>query len=438
VSAVPLQSRTATAVDIPLRYLVTAAAALIGAAGGLAWLGPVLAGHYYQPRVLALTHTVTLGWIMLAAMGASYQIVPIVLGRPVWSGRLARWQFWALVTGVSGMVAHFAIGTWPGLAMSAALVGAGIALHLLNLAMTARGFRVWRASAGLMALAHAGLALTAVFGLVLAASHVVGRVPERFFATLHAHVHLALLGWVAPMVLGVTARLYPMFFLAPDTDDALAWLQLWGLAVGAPSVVAGLLLDSVLVQAGALACALAIAAHLWWLVRLVRASRRPRLDAGLRTVLIGAAFLVPAAALGLAEAFDVVSGPRMALAYAVLVLGGWVSITIAGMLLKVVPFLVWLRVYSERAGRAPVPTVAELSWAPAERSACALLAAGMLALAAATAAGHGIAIRVAGCMLLAGADALGIALARVLDHLRQPRVREAGRPCAAAGAAGRP
>ena len=62
------------------------------AALGVVWLAPELAGHYYHPRVVALTHTVTLGWITLAIMGASYQMIPVVLERPVWSERLARWQ----------------------------------------------------------------------------------------------------------------------------------------------------------------------------------------------------------------------------------------------------------------------------------------------------------------------------------------------------------
>ena len=39
--------------------------------------------------------------------------------------------------------------------------------------------------------------------------------PGDHFADLHAHVQLALLGWVAPMILGVSARVYPMFLLAP-------------------------------------------------------------------------------------------------------------------------------------------------------------------------------------------------------------------------------
>ena len=77
---------------VPLAYLVCAAVAFLVASLGVAWLGPELAGHYYHPRLLALTHTVTLGWVTLAIMGASYQLIPIVLERPIWSERLALWQ----------------------------------------------------------------------------------------------------------------------------------------------------------------------------------------------------------------------------------------------------------------------------------------------------------------------------------------------------------
>jgi cbb3-type cytochrome oxidase subunit 1 len=75
---------------LPLRYLVAAAGAFLLAAVSLPWLARELAGHYYQPRILALTHTATLGWITLTIMGASYQIIPIVLERPIWSERLGR------------------------------------------------------------------------------------------------------------------------------------------------------------------------------------------------------------------------------------------------------------------------------------------------------------------------------------------------------------
>ena len=80
--------------DVPLRYLLAAAAAFVLAAPGVVWLAPELAGHYYHPRVVALTHTVTLGWITLAIMGASYQLIPIVLPFLGW-----RWAFAVLAPG---------------------------------------------------------------------------------------------------------------------------------------------------------------------------------------------------------------------------------------------------------------------------------------------------------------------------------------------------
>ena len=49
-------------------------------------------------------------------MGASYQLIPIALEREIWSERLARWQLAIIAVAVTGMVAHFQLGTWPGLA----------------------------------------------------------------------------------------------------------------------------------------------------------------------------------------------------------------------------------------------------------------------------------------------------------------------------------
>jgi len=402
---------------VPLGYLVCAAAAFLVASVGIVWLGPELAGHYYHPRLLALTHTVTLGWVTLAIMGASYQLIPIVLERPIWSERLARWQLAILVVAVTGMVAHFHLGSWPGLTAAAGLLAVGIALHLLNIGMSLRGFTRWTFTARLVVLAYGGLALTTVFGLTLAVSHVWPFLPGEFFPTLHAHVQLALLGWVAPMILAVTARVYPMFFLAPAPRPWHSFLQLWGLTAGAPAVVLGLLGVPGLLVAGALAMAAAAGAHATWIYEMAWGRKRPGLDWGLRFVLTATAFLAPAALLGVAMATDRLVGPRVALAYAVVTLGGWISLTIVGMMLKIVPFLVWYRAYSPRAGREPVPTLAQLSWPPAEGLAYLLLTGGVVLLATTALVGEADWIRAAGAVLALGSLAFATALSRVLGHL---------------------
>jgi hypothetical protein len=418
VSAPGAPPAARTPVGLPLRYLVTAVLAFVVAAAALPWLAEELSGHYYHPRLLALTHTVTLGWITLTIMGASYQLVPIVLERPVWSVRLARWQFLAFVVGAVGMVGHFFIAEWPGLAWSAGLVALGALAHVANVGRSLRGLARWTLTARLLAGALAGLALTALFGLALGLAKLWPILPGQLFANLHAHVHLALLGWVLPMVLGVAARVYPMFLLAAEPGGWPGRAQAWGLAAGVPLVVGGLLAAwTPAVVAGALVVALAVTGHLAWVLGMLRGRKRPALDWGLRFVLTGSAFLVPATALGLGLATGLLAGPRPALAYAVAVFGGWLSLTILGMLLKIVPFLVWQSVYAPRVGRAPVPTLAQLSPARAEALAYALLVAGVAALTAAVLAGDTAWIRLAGSLVTAGALAFAATLARVLHHL---------------------
>jgi hypothetical protein len=402
---------------VPLSYLVTATVAFLLAALSVPWLAPALAGHYYQPRVLALTHTVTLGWITLTIMGAAYQIVPIVLGRPIWSERLARWQLVLTAVGIVGLVAHFFIGEWSGLLWAAGLVTVGVGLHLTNAVLSVRGLAAWTFTARLVALAHVGLGLTALYGTLLGLDKVVRVLPGDLFPNLHAHVHLALLGWVLPMVIGVAARVYPMFLLAREPGGWPGRVQLWGLGLGVPAVVLGILASRALLAAGALAVAAAVLAHVGWVHAMVRGSRRPALDWGLRFVLAGALALLPATALGLALALDVLAGPRVALAYAALALGAWGSLTIAGMMLKIVPFLVWYRVYGPRAGREPVPSLPDLGWPAGERLAWALLTGGFAALAGALALGEATWIRAAGLLVAAGALAFAASLGRVLHHL---------------------
>src|SRR5262245_27375105 len=326
---------------IPLGYLGCAAVAFVVAAVGAAWLAPELASHYYHPRVVALAHTVTLGWVTLAIMGAGYQMMPIALERPVWSARVARWQLAILIVAISGMVAHFYLGTRRGLAAAACLMTIGIVLHVVNVSMSLRGFTQWTFSARMVMLAYGGLTLTALFGLTLAVDRVWRFLQGQFFRPLHSHVLLGLLGWVTPMVFGVAARVYPMFLLAPAPRRSMCHVQVLGLIVGVPFVVLGLLLGVPgLPLFGALAIAAATLGHVAWVVEMMHGRKRPALDWGLRFIMTATVFLVAATGLGLALAIDALSGPRAALAYAVVALGGFVSLTIVGMMLRFVPFLV--------------------------------------------------------------------------------------------------
>jgi hypothetical protein len=413
---------------LPLGFLGVAALAFVLAGVALPWLADDLRGHYYHPRVLALTHTLTLGWITLAILGASYQLIPIVLERPVWSERLGRWELVVTALGVMGVIGHMAIGAWAGLVWSAGLVGAGVLAHVVNTALSLRGLARWSFTAVTLATGFTGLVLTTAFGAALGVEHLRAFLPADFYARLHAHVHLALLGFVVPVVLGVSAHVYPLFLLAPRPGRRVVAVQACGLAVGVPAVVVGLLLAPPLAVAGALAVATAVGAHVAWVASLMRRSRRPAFDWALRFLVAGATYLAIAAALGVALALGAAIGPRWASAYGVLALGGWASLTIVGMMLKIVPFLVWYRVYAPRAGRTPVPGLADLRWPTAEAIAFVGLTVGVATLAAGVAMSHADTIRAGSVIVLVGTVGFAATLGTMLHHLLPCPLRTAPKP----------
>ena len=85
-----------------------------------------IATFFYQMMPLALVHTFTLGWITAAMMGVMYRYVPALTRHPVPYPRLAYVQLWLYVIGVSGIVAHFAIGIWSAVWLAAIVVVASV------------------------------------------------------------------------------------------------------------------------------------------------------------------------------------------------------------------------------------------------------------------------------------------------------------------------
>jgi hypothetical protein len=397
---------------LPLTFLATAAAAFAAAAVAAPWATSALAGHYYHPALFALTHTLTLGWITLSIVGASCQIVPAVLGRPLWSARLEWVAYAALLVGAAGIVAHFALAEFVGLVYSAALVGLGVLVHAGNVTAALARLRQWTFVTRCVALAVGGLVITVVAGSLLAFNHARPFLPAVFPA-VHAHVHIALLGWVLPMVLGVAAHAYPTFLHAPEPRGRLADVQLGGLLLGVPGIALALLAWPAMLPPAATMVTVTVGAHLVWVGRTLRARRRG-LDWPVRFVLTGTVALALSTALGLGFAFDLLAGPRAALAYGVLALGGWATFTIAGMMLKIVPYLVWSAVYASRVGLQPVPSIEALSWPAVERLAWALLTPGVAGLVLAVAAASEVWIFRATLLAAAGALAFAAAVAHAL------------------------
>jgi hypothetical protein len=404
-----LASRLSPPFVLPGEHFAAGLGFLLVGAVGLVWVAPDLAaGTYVSPRVVAVTHLFTLGWITLSIFGALYQFLPVALGVGIRSPVLAHVTFGLFVVGLGPFVAGLATGLPVLMVGGAALFGTAILLFCGNLVATlarpgARDVTWWS-----LAAASLYLFLTAALGLALAGNLEWGYLGADRWTALGVHLHLALGGWVLMVVIGVAHRLLPMFLLSHGSDErwggaaavlvalGVGWLVVFhhappALGAWVPALLIGAGLAAFLVQAGL----------------FFRHSVKPRLDPGLR--LAGAALLVLTSGVVLGG-WAMVAGwspPSLVAAYgAALILG--FSLFVAAHYYKIVPFLVWYHRYGPLLGERPVPQVAELYSARWAGLAAVLMAAGFAGVIVAVLAGAGAWARAA-----AGVAAVGVAIEAV-------------------------
>ena len=382
---------------------------LLGAAG-LVWVAPDIAqGLFPLPRVVAVTHLFTLGWITLTIQGALYQLLPVALSSPIRSGRLAHATFLLHVPGLALFVGGLLAGSHGASMAGGALFGVALLLFAGNLAATlarapARG-TTWWALAG----AAVFLASTVALGMSLAGNLRWGHLGGSRFLALGVHLHVAALGWAGLVMIGVAQRLLPMFLLS---HGAAEWPGRAAVAGVGSGVALLLVLHHALTPASLLLVAGCLAGGMIAFVAqaalFFRHRRKPALDPGLRLAAGALAFFL--LALVLAPLFVTLglAAPRVATAYVLaLVLGGF-CLFIAGHYYKILPFLVWLHRFGPLVGTRTVPRVGELYSAPVASLAGALLAAGTLGLLLSTLLAATRAARGSAALFAAGAALLAI------------------------------
>jgi hypothetical protein len=388
VAAVGMASRLSPPLRLPGAHFLAATVFLALGAAGLVWVAPDLAGGWFlSPRVVAVTHLFTLGWITLSIFGSLYQFLPVALGEPIRSSRLAYVTLLVAVGALGSFVWGLAVGTTWALVAGSTALSVAMLMFCGNLAATlARAGRrdlTWWSLAAAMVY----LALTALLGLTLGLNLRWGFMGAGRWAALGVHFHLALGGWVLMVIIGVGHRLLPMFLLSHGADERWGRAAAWLVVVGVGWLVLFHHAPPVLAQwVPALLIGLGLAAFLGQAASFFRHSVKPRLDPGLR--LAGAALGVLGAGLVLG-AWNMAMGWASATAtgaYGTAMILG-VSLFVAAHYYKIVPFLIWYHRFGPLVGKQPVPQVAELYSGRYAALAALLMGVGFAGVAAAVLAG---------------------------------------------------
>lgn len=333
---------------LPWLYFGCAWIFLALAFAAIVWDPRGVAGFFYHARLTGIVHLVTLGWITMSILGALYMLGPIAMRMPMPARRADAVAFAAVVIGIIGMVAHFWIEEFGGMAWSGLPVAAGI-LHVGGRVVRQLRHAPIHAAIKLhIRLAFANIAAAAAAGVLLGFDKVHHFLPGFVLSNVVAHAHLAAIGWASMMLVGVAYRLLPMLLPARPPQGPTMYASAILLQSGATGLFVTLMLQSewiAVFAATTIAGFAAFAAHVG--LMLTRRGRPPidlpSPDYAIRHVFLALGSLGIAAVLGMILAVSEMSDLtlRLALAYGVFGLVGFLAQMIAGVQLRLLPLLGW-------------------------------------------------------------------------------------------------
>ncbi len=323
-------------------------------------------GFHFQSKLLGLTHIATLGWITMIIFGAMFQLVPVVLQVKLFSEKLAEAQFWIFLFGLTGMVLFFFKFDTFFLAIFASLVSLAMLIFIFNITMSIIKVKEWNITGTYIAAALVYLFFTVVAGIMMAINLYHPYFKTNHLEYLKLHAHLAFIGWVSMVIMGVSYKLIPMFSLSHGFSLKPAK---WTFGF----INAGLILMTVeyhlpertiMLPIATLLIAVGNIIFLYQVYLIMKSRVRKILDVGLTYTMVSFGMMFIATALGVFLVFENFLKPeylsKLVLVYGYLILFGYFSLIIVGQMYKIVPFLVWFHKFSAKVGLEPVPMLKDM------------------------------------------------------------------------------
>ena len=418
---------------LPVLYFGVAHLALMLACVEVARDPRGVSGFFYHARMVGIVHLVTLGWITTSILGSLYIVGPIALRTSIPAAWPDYTAFAFVLIGVVGMVAHFWLQEYGGMAWSAITVGIGIVVVGVRVAQCLRHASLPRAVTAHIMLAFLNVGGAATLGVLLGFDKVYHFLPGFVLTNVFAHAHMAAIGWASMMVVGVAYRLLPMVLPAAMPSGPTLWVSAVLLESGVSGLFVTLLRRSSLAWVFALLVIggfAAFASHVIWMLRRPRSRpsgvRRP--DPAVLHAGASFLWLVAASALGvwLTVAAPSANTLRVAMAYGVFGLVGFLAQMVVGMEGRLLPIFAWYWASANTGYKGPVPSQHEMPWRYGQDLVFILWLFGIPALAGGLALDAVPFVRAGAWCLLIATVTDTVNVARILRHAFISNTRQEG------------
>ncbi|MEC5423626.1 hypothetical protein QGM71_08995 [Virgibacillus sp. C22-A2] len=349
-----------TNVKLPLAFILYALAALVVAQFILFFNSDSLAaGQFRIPDIWMGAHFLLLGYAVMIAMGAMYQLVPVAFLTPIWSQKLGYLQF--IITAVGITLFSILLGMKPADAIYGGILAiTGIILFIFQMTKTILKQKEKSMMTYFVLAAITSFFLTVGAGFLLAWNIAYGGIGSHN-TILYTHILLGITGWFTLLIFGFSYKLVPMFSLSHGYS--LKWMKkaFFTYVTGLLLVISSLWLSFIYLETvGWFFLFLGFVYFVLDVKEILIKRIKKKLDKpfifSLVAILNGLMLHFLALVLHLLSVNDAAVWSWLLFLYIMC----WIIFSILGYLYKIVPFLWWTHKYADKIGKEKVPTLKEM------------------------------------------------------------------------------
>jgi uncharacterized membrane protein (Fun14 family) len=332
----------------------------------LIFSSPAFLQHYFHPHTLAITHLMALGWGTMMILGASHQLVPVLIEGKLYSNTLAYLSFAFAGVGIPLLAIGFYTFdfSWPA-QYGAILINIALLFYLANMAISMAKSKNENVHAVFVFTGTLWLIITTIVGLFLVYNFTYPILSRDSLSYLPLHAHLGIVGWFLLLVIGVGSRLIPLFLISKYENRKILW-WIYGLINFALVSFIVLFLFArvtILNLIPFAAVALAIFLFGYYCYHAYHQRLRKKVDNQVKISLLSVCMMALPLLLLLSVILLLLFSTEnfhLVLVYGFCIFFGWITAIIFGMTFKTLPFIVWNKVYHNKAGLGKTPNPKEL------------------------------------------------------------------------------
>lgn len=356
----PQSMGSETNIKLPFSFILFSVLAIVSSQIILLFNGETLLnGNFRVPAIWSVAHLFILGWALMIAMGAMYQLVPVAFLTPIWNEKFGFLQFAVTSIGIVWFAAALYFSPHQAL-LPGIIMLLGILMFLFQMAMTLRQ----QAKPNILTLfvgsALLCLLMTILIGMAMVVNMSTGFAGDYYTGLFYSHITLGVAGWFTLLIFGFSYKMAPMFALSHGYGMNLARYVYGFYASGLVLLIGSFFLNiNYIFEIALFLMLVGFSIFTWHIYTIIQKKVKKKLDRPFTFALLAIGFGLVIHFLtfiaSLTNGFGKLIGPLM-VAYLML----WIAFSIIGYLYKIVPFLWWTHKYSKEIGKKDVPTLKDM------------------------------------------------------------------------------